>query len=296
VNAPNAASDKTRSMQKSPQVSEASALASALTRNARVNLERWCRFLAPVPDARFLRPHLPAIAAMLVTLYVVVGTMFAFDTAATQWARLQPQSFRDAFESITNLGLSGWFLFPFGFILLFLAAVISPALSRMSAAVLTALAVRFGFLFLAIGLPGLFVTIVKRLIGRARPFVGGHDDPFAYRPFIWRPEWAAMPSGHATTAAAAAIAIGALWPRTRFIMWLYAFTIMFSRVAILAHHTSDVIAGALVGVLGASLVRRWFVSRRLLFCVRDLRAFPGPSLRRINAALRKALLSLKTTH
>ena len=54
---------------------------------------------------------------------------------------------------------------------------------------------RFGYLFLAIGLPGLFVTIVKRLIGRARPYVGNHDDPFAYMPFIWQPEYASMPSG-----------------------------------------------------------------------------------------------------
>ena len=74
------------------------------------------------------------------------------------------------------------------------------------------LTVRFGFLFLAIGLPGLFVTIVKRLIGRARPYVGSHDDPFIYMPFVWAPEYASMPSGHATTAASAAIAIGAMWP------------------------------------------------------------------------------------
>ena len=30
--------------------------------------------------------------------------------------------FSEAFERITNFGLGGWFLFPFGFILLFLAA------------------------------------------------------------------------------------------------------------------------------------------------------------------------------
>ena len=105
------------------------------------------------------------------------------------------------FEQITNFGLSGWFLFPFGFVLLCLAALTSPALPRMTQGVLAVLAVRFGFLFLAVALPGLFVTIVKRLIGRARPYVGSHDDPFAYMPFTWRPEYASLPSGHATTAA-----------------------------------------------------------------------------------------------
>jgi membrane-associated phospholipid phosphatase len=99
-----------------------------------------------------------------------------------------------------------------------------------------------------------------------------------------------MPSGHSTNAAAAAIAIGAIWPRTRWLMWLYALTIMFSRVVVSAHHPSDVIVGAVVGAAGAALVRRWFAARRLVFAAEDLRAYPGPSLRRIKAALRQTAL------
>jgi len=149
-------------------------------------------------------------------------------------------------------------------------------------------------LFLAIGLPGLFVTIVKRLIGRARPYVGGHEDPFAYNPFIWRPEYASMPSGHATTSVAAAIAIGAIWPRTRIIMWLYAATIMFSRIVVLAHHVSDVIAGALVATVGVYLIRRLFAARQVVFEPKNLRASSGPSWQRIKAASREALRALRT--
>ena len=261
-----------------------------LSRNALKNLERWTRAVAPAPPANMLRPSLPAIAATAATLYVVVASMFVFDAAASHWARHEPDWVRGAFEKITNFGLSGWFLIPFAAVVLGLAAVASPALSRMSQGVLTALAARFGFLFLAIGVPGLFVAIVKRLIGRARPYVGagGHDDPFAYLPFVWRPEYASMPSGHATTAVSAAIAIGAIWPRTRVVMWLYALVIMASRVLVLAHHPSDVIAGALTGAAGAYLVRRWFAARRFVFCGRDLRPYPGPSWQRIKAALAEA--------
>jgi membrane-associated phospholipid phosphatase len=270
----------------------AAELASALARNALKNLELWSRALAPPPPANMLRPHLPATAATIATLIAAVLSMFALDAAASDWATQQPQWFRNIFEEITNLGLSGWFLFPFGFVLLCLASLISPRLPRLTQGVLTALAARFGFLFLAIGVPGLFVTIVKRLIGRARPYVGGHDDPFAYMPFIWRPEYASMPSGHATTAVSAAIAIGAIWPRTRWVMWLYALIIMFSRVVILAHHPSDVIAGALVGAAGAFLVRRWFAGRRLVFRQRNLRPYPGPSWPRIKAALHQAVATV----
>jgi membrane-associated phospholipid phosphatase len=256
-------------------------------RNVPRNFQRWICVLARAPRARLPRPSAWAIAAILGMLAATIASMFVLDTAASDWALGLPQWFEDAFEEITNAGLSGWFLFPLGFVLLCLAAVTSPRLSGATQGVLAALTVRAGFLFLAIGLPGLFVTIVKRLIGRARPYVGSHDDPFAYLPLAWKPEYASMPSGHATTAASAAIAIGALWPGSRAVMWLYALVIMLSRVVVSAHHPSDVIAGALVGAVGAVWLRRWFAARGLLFCAATLRAFPGPSYRRIKAALRE---------
>jgi membrane-associated phospholipid phosphatase len=253
------------------------------------NLGRWCCVVTRAPRVRLARPAAGAFVIVALLTAVSVVSMFVLDLAASGWARTLPQWFTDAFEQITNFGLSGWFLYPCGFILLCLAAVLSPALSRRAEGVVAVLAVRVGFIFLAIGVPGLFVTIVKRVIGRARPYhIGNYDDPFAYMPFIWRPEYSSMPSGHAATAASAAVAIGAIWPNARAAMWLYAVVIMFSRVVVLAHHPSDVIAGALVGGLGALAVRRWFAARGLLFAA-DLQAFPGPSWRRIKAAAREIL-------
>jgi undecaprenyl-diphosphatase len=254
------------------------------------NIIRWCGLFLRPPRACVPRPAPSTLAAIVLTLVVTVASMFFLDVAASDWARALPLRFTDIFEQITDFGLSGWFLFPIGFVLLCLAAATTRVLSMRTQNLLAMLSVRFGFLFLAIGLPGLFVTIVKRLIGRARPYVGNHDDPFAYMPFIWQPEYASMPSGHATTAASAAIAIGALWPRARGVMWIYAIMIMFSRVVVLAHHPSDVIAGGLVGVVGAELVRRWFAARYLLFSANDLRAFPWPPFKRIGTAAREVYL------
>jgi undecaprenyl-diphosphatase len=273
----------------SADVPAAAKSGQAVLENTLTNLARWGRAVATPPPTKMLQPHVPAITGAIATVVIIVIAMFAFDVPASAWvAHDEPQWLRDFFEKVTDFGLSGWFLYPLGFGLVSLAALITPKLSMMSRGVLLALAARVGFLFLAIGLPGLFGTIIKNLIGRARPFVGGFDNPFLYHPFVWRPAYASLPSGHSTTAVAAAVAIGALWPRSRAVMWVYAFTIMASRVFVMAHHPSDVIAGALVGAVGALLLRRWFAARRLIFCARDLRAYPGPSLRRIKAALHEA--------
>jgi membrane-associated phospholipid phosphatase len=260
----------------------------ALPQRIVLNLARWIVALGRAPRARARLPRIPAAAvfAVVVTIAAIVASMFFLDAAASDWARHLPQWITDPADEITNFGLSGRFLYPLGFLVLFLAACLSPFLPRMTQGVIVALAARFGFLFLAIALPSLFDTTVKRLIGRARPYIG---PPFDFKPFIWMPEYASMPSGHATTATAAAIAIGAIWPRTRVVMWLYAPTIMLTRVVINVHYLSDVIAGCLVGVVGALMVRRWFAARRMVFFADDLRALPGPSWRRFTMACRLIL-------
>ena len=259
----------------------------ALPRRAIENLAVWSAVLVRPPRVRIgWQPRAMIVIVTVVGVTATVVSMFLYDTAASAWAHSLPQWFIDTFDLITDFGRSGWFLFPFGFVLLLLAALMSPSLPRMAQGVLAMLAVRFGFLFLAIGIPGLFVTIVKRLIGRARPFVATNDDPFTYMPFIWRPEYASMPSGHATSAVSAAVAIGTVWPRLRVPLWLYAAVIMASRVIVMAHHPSDVIAGALVGGFGVLMVRNWFAARRLGFAANGVLALPGPSFERIKRVAR----------
>ena len=260
---------------------------AALVLRIPVNLVRWIGVMARPPRARPPRLSTRAVAVLAVAVALMIASMFLFDTKAIEWARLEPLWLHDLADEITNYGRSSTFLYPFGIVLIVLAAVFSPSLTTLSRGVLAALAVRFGFLFVAIGLPSLFATIVKRLIGRARPYVGSHDDPFAYMPFIWKPEYASMPSGHATTAAAAAVAIGLLVPRLRAVMLIYMLVIMASRILIFVHHPSDVLGGAVVGVIGAFMVRRWFAARRLGFSPADLQPYAWPSWGRLKATARE---------
>ena len=289
MNAPNAGFDRVDARPVGEGVSRRSPL-QRIAHNISENVALCARTLIKPVRSTKLRQSSGIIVIALALVAAAAVSMPLFDASAVEWARGEPHWFRTPFEEITRLGLSGWFLFPCGFVLLFLAAVISAQLANSARATLAALGARFGYVFLAIGLPGLFVSIVKCLIGRARPFVGGHEDPFYYAPFTWHPAFASMPSGHATTAVAAAIAIGAIWPRTRIVMWLYAAAIVVSRVAVLAHHPSDVIGGALVALVGTHLLRRWFAARGLVFRANDLGVKPAPSLARVAAALRQAML------
>jgi membrane-associated phospholipid phosphatase len=231
-------------------------------------------------------PMLPAarVALALVAAAVAIGAaMLVLDGWALGAQKRIPIWVIDLFNEITDYGRSGWFLWPSG-ILIIALAVLAATAQRFARLTIVSLIVRLEFIFIAIALPGLFVTIVKRLIGRVRPSVVG---PFAYVPFSWRPDYASMPSGHATTAFAVAVAIGAVWPRARPLLWLYALVIAASRVIIAAHYPSDVIAGACVGGFGAILIRNYFAARHLGFAAgRDgtVHALPGPSLRRLRSA------------
>jgi len=251
-------------------------------------LARPARMNARLLWLRAPRDFAIAAAAAIIVFFILTVLI---DAAAIRGVERLPTWIVSTFDDITDYGKSGWFLWPLGLLFLALSAV-PPVLTPMSQRVLATIMVRIGFVFAAIAVPSLFVTIVKRLVGRARPLVGGSLDPFLYDPFTWRVEYAGMPSGHATTAFAALVAFGTLWPRSRTIFLVYALLIAISRVMVTAHYPTDVLVGALVGIAGAAMVRRYFAQRRLGFSIDPdgaIHQYPGPSLRRMKAVARGLL-------
>jgi membrane-associated phospholipid phosphatase len=215
-------------------------------------------------------------AAIIVLMYVIdaweISQMPKRGTPSLWWLRI-----------LTDFGKDEYVLAVLG-ILLIAVALAAPALRGIQRSLLLGLGTRLQFLFLAVAVSNLVTEVLKYCVGRGRPFVGGEANAFHFSHFAGNPAYYSFPSGHATTAFALAFAVSAVWPGARFAMAIYAVIIAASRLVLLAHHPSDVVAGALVGIIGAMFVRYWFAARRLGFAIQSdgsIVSLVGPSSGRL---------------
>lgn len=179
---------------------------------------------------------------------------------------------------LTDFGKDAYVLAALATMML-IVALVAAALRGTSRAQWLSFGLRLQFVFFAVLAPLLAGEMIKWAVGRGRPFVGGKANPFNFVPFAGTEAYASFPSAHAITAFALAFAVSAVWPRARAAMIVYALLIAGSRLVLLAHHPSDVVAGALIGVIGAMAVRYWFATRRLGFAIhRDGEIVPLRSL------------------
>jgi undecaprenyl-diphosphatase len=151
--------------------------------------------------------------------------------------------------------------------MLLAVALVTPALHGSARSRLLRLGTDLQFLFFAVLVPVLAGEVIKWIVGRGRPFVGGEANAFNFAHFAGTEAYASFPSAHAITSAALAFAVSSVWPKTKGVMIVYALLIAGSRLVLLAHHPSDVVAGAVIGVVGAMFVRYWFAARRLGFVI-----------------------------
>jgi membrane-associated phospholipid phosphatase len=197
----------------------------------------------------------------------IVVAMYAIDVSVINL--MPPRGSPDLWpvRILTDFGKAAYVLWSLGFALIAIAVIV-PFLAGSARAAFSVIGLRIQFVFFAVAVPNLIGEIIKDVVGRGRPFVGGRANAFNYSPFAGTEQFASFPSGHVTTAFALAFAVAAVWPWTRPVMAAYALLIAASRIVLLAHHPSDALAGALVGILGAMVVRQWFAARRLGFIIR----------------------------
>ena len=177
--------------------------------------------------------------------------MFFVDAATSDWARHLPHWLDDVGRRDHQSRAVRRFLYPLGFHPRDFAAIVTPYVAAMTQGMLASLAVRFGFLFRRDRAAEPVRTVVKRLIGRARPMwapttilscicrsSGGPNTPACRQ--VTRQQPRRRP-----------IAIGAIWPRVRAGDVALRADHHAQPHARTCHHPSDVLGGALVGVVGA---------------------------------------------
>jgi membrane-associated phospholipid phosphatase len=216
--------------------------------------------------ARRLARHALLISA--VAAAAIVALMFWFD--AIEIGLMPPRGAAGLWplRILTDFGKDAYVLSCLAAMLL-VVALVAAATGGTLRAQWFSFGMRLQFLFLAVLSPVLAGDAIKWLVGRGRPFVGGKANPFNFAPLAGTEAYASFPSSHAVTAAALAFAVAALWPRAAAAMIVYAVLIAGSRLVLLSHHPSDVVAGAMIGVVGAMSVRYWFAARRLGFAIRQ---------------------------
>jgi membrane-associated phospholipid phosphatase len=221
---------------------------------------------------------------------VIIALMYALD--AREIGLMPPRGTASLWpvRILTDFGKSAYVLSSLAGLLL-AVAIMSPLLRGTSRSLLLGFGTRLQFVFFAVLVPVLTGEVIKWIVGRGRPFVGGDANVFNFAHFAGTEAYASFPSGHAIASFALAFAVSAVWPRLRPAMIVYAVLIAISRLVLLAHHPSDVVAGALIGVIGAMFVRYWFAARRLGFAIRHdgvILTLAGPSLGHLKRVARKA--------
>lgn len=202
----------------------------------------------------------------VIAAVVIVASMLALDVPAI---RLMPERGTASLWPVrifTEFAKTEYVLavLAAALIVLILGLPLLPQSSRTGASLL---GIQLQYIFFSVLIARIVGEILKFTVGRGRPFVGGDANAYNFSPFARSEAFYSFPSGHALTAFAMAFAVSSLWPRLNIAMWIFAVLICVSRVVLLAHHPSDVVAGALVGVIGAMFVRYWFAARRLGFTI-----------------------------
>ncbi len=221
---------------------------------------------------------------------VVIALMVAFDMAEIQMMPARGTPSLWPIRILTDFGKDEYVLLALAPALM-VVALVAAGQRGTSRALLLGFGTRLQFIFCSVVFSVLVAEVLKFVIGRGRPFVGGTANAFNFFPFSGTEAYYSLPSAHAVTAFALAFAVSALWPRLRVLMFTYAVVIALTRLVLLAHHPSDVVAGALVGIVGAMAVRYWFAARRLGFAIRSDGAIvpiPGPVFGRLKRVARGA--------
>lgn len=95
---------------------------------------------------------------------------------------------------------------------------------------------------------------LKHLVSRSRPQAG--LSCLAFLGPAWLPDVDSFPSGHATSVFSVAAAFASCYPALGPVLYALAAAVAMGRVYLARHYVSDIVAGAMIGIVIAALLRR----------------------------------------
>ena len=198
------------------------------------------------------------------------------DATLTEDAAHAPRALIGVGQFVTSFGTSEY-MFAFSALIACIAVVaLGRGHTTWHGGSLRLVVERAIYFFAAVAVSGIVAQIVKHLVGRARPVLFAVDGPFSFHPLAVTNVLASFPSGHTTSAFAAAVALGYMRPSWRWWLLGCALLIGVSRVLVGAHYPSDVVGGAALGSATSLTLARDFARRGLAFTMRAERAVMKP--------------------
>ncbi|EJO5346315.1 phosphatase PAP2 family protein [Clostridium botulinum] len=93
-------------------------------------------------------------------------------------------------------------------------------------------------------------VVLKNLVQRARPFTAIEGINL----LVKAPKSFSFPSGHTASSFAVAVVIGKTLKKFKVPVYILAISIAFSRLYLYVHYPSDVLVGALIGIISANII------------------------------------------
>ncbi|HTV70503.1 MAG TPA: phosphatase PAP2 family protein [Rhizobiaceae bacterium] len=213
-------------------------------------------------------------------LFAVLALIFAsalFDPVFGAQGAFGPRWLQSFGAFAAEYGKSGYYIVPLALGLIWVTSLDWSLRLPRPKLLLFYRAAAMDLALISIAGSGIIASVLKLVVGRARPHIFEQVGAFHFEPFAFEAMMASFPSGHATTFGAVCAAVALLFPRLRILALLIAVWFGFSRVIVGVHYPSDVIAGLLFGYWFTQVTAYRFGKAGLIF---DLPAAGGLKLKR----------------
>ena len=204
----------------------------------------------------------PLISWTAITLIVCVTLASTIDPWLTNWLKIKvSDSYAHYWRIITDLGRAGTYIsLSFICFICFALIVIKKDQSEFRwSGHFCAGARNSLFVFYTLVISGISINFLKFIIGRQRPKAMFEDGFYGLIPFNTNHAMNSFPSGHSQTGWALAMSLALIFPRATPVLITFATLVAISRVILTVHFLSDVIAGALISIITAVLLKRHFL-------------------------------------